>query len=196
MEACGNRTAERGNIGRRVPGILHHGTATPADARPHWDRGVAETREGPASFRPVLTRSDASCSASFMLRSSVRSPWLQPAAQWVRGPPCRPAGTRTGANAASLHTPDFTPSGLLWGATETDIGDATSTRRIGLLGRACRLHRQLLSTRGNGGCSVCRSLASSIHLAPRRVNPTRTGHSRRPWSRRLVRHANFTSHVI
>src|SRR5271156_4246033 len=36
-----------------------------------------------------------------LLGLSVRSPWLQPAAQWVRGPPCRPAGTRTGANAAS-----------------------------------------------------------------------------------------------
>src|ERR1700733_6996394 len=66
-----------------------------------------------------------------------------------------------------IHTPDFLLSGLPGGATETDIGDAFSTRRIDLLGRACRLHRQLLSTRGNGGCSSCRSLRSSIHPDPR-----------------------------
>ena len=87
-----------------------------------------------------------------------------------------------------IHTPDFTPSGLLAGATETDIGDATSTRRIGLLGRACRWHRQLLSTRGNGGCSVCRSLASSIHLALPPCEP----HANWAFAKALVRRFSVT----
>ena len=77
--------------------------------RTHDRRGTRadrpRPREGPAlaagphssdaSSNPTC---NASCSASFFL---VCSPRLQPAAQWVRGPPCRPAGTRTGANAAS-----------------------------------------------------------------------------------------------
>ena len=57
-----------------------------------------------------------------------------------------------------------------------------SHRRIDLLGRACRLHRTLLSTRGNGGCSNCHSFCFSISLGLRRVNPTRTGYLRTPWS--------------
>ena len=153
MVAWGNRTAERGNIAEAAS------RASSTMARPH--RGTHDAAaapdgadEGPAS-RPALTRSDASCKC-FVL--SVCSPRLQPAAQWVRGPPCRPAGTRTGANAASCIRRTSRQAELLGGATETDIGDAFSTRRIGLLGRACRLHRQLLSTRGNGGCSGCRSL--------------------------------------
>jgi hypothetical protein len=48
-----------------------------------------------------------------------------------------------------IHTPGISPRDLHWSATETDIGDAGSTRRIAFLGRACRWHRQLLSSQGN-----------------------------------------------
>src|ERR1700677_144114 len=177
MAAWGNSTAERGNIGRRVPGMLHHGTTAPGTARP-------PRREKDRPARPVLTRSHASCSASVgYVLFSVCSAWLQPAAQWVRGPPCRPAGTRTGANAASFIRRASRQADCPWSATETDSvtqpqpgGSASSVEPVDCIG-------MLLSIRGNGGCSGCRSLLTSIHLALHRVNPTRTGHSRRPWWR-------------
>ena len=116
------------------------------------DPGKIQTREGPATVGPVLTRS--CCSASFSVLPSVRSP-PDPVLGAVGAGATLSAGRHTHRRDRGLvHTPDFTPSGLLCGVTDTDIGDATSTRRTGLLGRACRLHRQLLSTRGNGGCSV------------------------------------------
>jgi hypothetical protein len=40
---------------------------------------------------------------------------------------------------------------LRCGATDINIGDAGSVRWIAFLGRACRRHRQLLSTHGNDG---------------------------------------------
>ena len=61
------------------------------------------------------------------------------------------------------------------------VSGAGSTRWIAFLGRACRRHRQLLSTRGNG---VIRYLTGSSICPPvARVNPTRTGHSQTSWSR-------------
>jgi hypothetical protein len=54
-----------------------------------------------------------------------------------------------GLNHASSNSLDD----LLRGVTDSDVGDAGSTRWIAFLGRACRGHRQLLSTWGNCGCS-------------------------------------------
>ena len=127
-------------------------------ARPH---DTAARRSTPMTDAR-RTGTDGRSSLVLMLLVVLRSSCVQSAA-----PACGAVGAGAALSAGRhthrrerglLHTPDFTPGGLLGGATETDIGDAFSTRRIGLLGRACRLHRQLLSTRGNGGCSGCRSL--------------------------------------
>jgi len=89
----------------------------------------------------------------------------------VRGSPCWPTGTRTGASAASSVRPASRPQGLLCGATDISVGDAGSVRWIAFLGRACRRHRQLLSTQGNGG--VIRYLTSfSICLVATEWNPS------------------------
>ena len=77
-------------------------------------------------------------------------------------------------------TPDFTPTGLPV-ASPIRLGDADSTRRTGLLDRACRCHRQLLSNRGNRRVLRLPLAWTSIFLGLISVNPTRTGHSRTSW---------------
>ena len=60
---------------------------------------------------------------------------------------------------------------LLCGATDINTGDAGSVRWIAFLGRACRRHRQLLSTMGNGGHSPLANLPFSISRARRVREP-------------------------
>src|SRR5216684_2895990 len=79
-----------------------------------------------------------------------------------------------------IHTPGIVPNELLCGVTASDSGDAGSTRWIAFLDRACRRHRQLLSTRGNGH-STRRRNEFSVCLFADHVNPTRTAPSRTPW---------------
>ena len=151
----------------------HHGTARRSRAR---GAGPSDqrTREGPAS-RPVLDScSDSLCFCLFAV------PRLQPAAQWVRGPPCRPAGTRTGASAASVirrtsHQADCSrappkPTSV----TQTQPGGSTSSvERVDGIGSSFPLG-------ATAGAPVATRSHPVSHLDPRRVNPTRTGHSRRP----------------
>jgi hypothetical protein len=67
-------------------------------------------------------------------------------------------------------TPGLSPRELLCGVTDSNIDDADLTRRLAFLGRACRWHRQLLSSRGDGDVTHV-GYGSSICLRRRPVNP-------------------------
>ena len=181
---------EHGQTGPGHPPPWHGGA--PARIRPgtHALRRVcaamaARTREKDRPRDRSLTRVViVFLSVSSLLGSSLRRSGC--GGRLVGRPAHAPARARP-QSYAGLHT-----VGTARSVTETDVGDALSTRWTDLLGRACRLHRTLLSTRGNGGCSNCHSFSSSICLGPQCVNPTRTGHSRTPWWDGR-RHVNFIS---
>jgi len=116
------------------------------------------------------------------LRTTQHSTGLRRRVRW---PPCRPTGTRSGSSATT--SPGSSPCELRCGATDVSIGGAGSVRWIALLGRACRRHRQLLSTQGNGGVFHCRSLAS-ISLRSLEGKPFFTARSQRCWSWDLGKH--------
>jgi hypothetical protein len=126
---------------------------------------------------PDASRTDAEV-GPVLVQCPVRSPRDQPFATLVGATSSADRHThRLGSTWLSAR---LTALELLCGTTDANIGGAGSTRWIALLGRACRRHRQLLSTRGNG---VIRYLTgSSICPLVAHVNPSRTGHSRTTWS--------------
>ena len=71
---------------------------------------------------------------------------------------------------ARPHPPGSSPCTLRCSVTDVNTGDAVSARWIAFLGRACRRHRQLLSTQGNGGVFRYRSPSSISPLGVER-NP-------------------------
>ncbi len=151
-----------------------HETDDRGAVSPGWpesvDPGRLHTRAGPTP-RSVLY------SFGFPFSSLFRSLRDQPFAT-LRGPLCPPTGTRTGSSTTCLCA-RLSAFELLCGATDIQRGGAGSTRWIALLGRACRRHRQLLSTRGSGvtHCLCVQYLPSRHPWEPP---------SNRPFAKRLV----------
>ena len=136
--AWGKSTAERGNIGRRsapVPAVLDS-VIVPTLSRPTARASALATglltREGPAT-RPVLH-------SLFSVLGSRSGPSRRPS---VGAGAALSAGRHTHRRERGLnHTSGYLARRTARGVTESDIGDAGSTRRIALLDRACRWHRQ------------------------------------------------------
>ena len=78
-----------------------------------------------------------------------------------------------------IQSPGFWPFELLCRATGITVGGAGSIRWIAFLGRACRCHRQLLSSRGNREVVHCRNVFSICPVSAH-GNPSRPASSRRP----------------
>jgi hypothetical protein len=70
-----------------------------------------------------------------------------------------------------IRTPGISPARAALRRHRHHVGDAGSVRWIAILGRACRRHRQLLSTQGNGG--VIRHQLASVSASLRRSGTPR-----------------------
>ena len=150
---------------------------------------MARSRTEPLGFLaregPAYSAGPRSFSCFLWCFCVLRCPWTQPAGPGLRRSGCgghlvgRPAHAPARTRPQTYAGPHATLTALE--RHRNPLGDATSTRRIGLLGRACRLHRHAPFQSGQRRVLRLPLAATSIHPTLRRVNPTRTGHSRRSW---------------
>ena len=143
---AGKRTVERGNIAQAPPpgpiACMPRSSPPHCHVPRHWPRstgpGDASRTGGEAGPELVVV----------LCWQQNRSAPAIGAVGAGGGPDGLPA--HAPARVGLIHTPSISPSDLTASRHRSDIGDAGSTRRIAFLGRACRCHRQLLSTQGNG----------------------------------------------
>ena len=136
--------------------IRHRQAAAPDDSSPAREQDRHQGR---------------SCTRLLFILHYTQLTRPQPSASWCGGRPCgRPAHAPAQARPQFIRRASR-PRELLCSATDTNAGDAGSIRWIAFLGRACRRHRQLLSTQGNGGVFRC-LLPSVSCLSGTKVNPS------------------------